>query len=121
MQWDKAHMSYNFDLRKGPIHTEWFKGGTTNVCYNCLDRNLELGRGDEPCFIWEGNEPSAPLPLLSPHHLWPRCRLDGRMSTVDAAGGGCMPMTPVPGPAVPSLRQVEPPMCAGAACTAPRR
>jgi len=50
MQWDKNHMSYNFDLRKGPIHTHWFKGGMTNLCFNCLDRNINLGRGNHPCF-----------------------------------------------------------------------
>jgi acetyl-CoA synthetase len=38
----------------------WFKGGKTNIAYNCLDRNVQLGRGDELAFIWEGNEPCAP-------------------------------------------------------------
>jgi hypothetical protein len=59
MQWMDKHMDSNFDVRKGPIHTSWFKGGRTNLCYNCLDRNIERGLGDELCFIWEGNEPSA--------------------------------------------------------------
>lgn len=25
-------------MREGPIHVEWFKGGTTNIAYNALDR-----------------------------------------------------------------------------------
>lgn len=58
-------MSYNFDMRNGPVNIEWFKGGTTNISYNCLDRNIERGLGDSPCFIWEGNEPSAPLPAAA--------------------------------------------------------
>ncbi len=37
-QWDEKHTSWNFDVRKGPIHIEWFKGGLTNICYNALDR-----------------------------------------------------------------------------------
>jgi Acetyl-coenzyme A synthetase N-terminus len=37
-QWDKDHVSYNFDVRQGPISVQWFKGGTTNICYNALDR-----------------------------------------------------------------------------------
>ena len=52
-------MSYNFDMRSGPIHNSWFKGAKTNVSYNCLDRNIDRGLGDSTCLIWEGNEPSA--------------------------------------------------------------
>lgn len=63
LQWDENHMSYNFDMRNGPVSIEWFKGGTTNISYNCLDRNIERGLGDSPCLIWEGNEPSAPSSL----------------------------------------------------------
>jgi acetyl-CoA synthetase len=32
---------------------QWFLGGTTNVSYNCLDRNLEAN-GDKTAIIWEG-------------------------------------------------------------------
>lgn len=56
MQWEDKHISYNFDVRKGKIFTEFFKGGRTNVCYNCLDRHIKEGRGDQTCFIWEGND-----------------------------------------------------------------
>ncbi|MCA9286013.1 MAG: AMP-binding protein, partial [Phycisphaerales bacterium] len=32
----------------------WFVGGRTNVCHNCLDRQVMRGHGDEPAIIWEG-------------------------------------------------------------------
>ncbi len=32
----------------------WFVGGKTNVAYNCLDRQIELGRGDKTAILWEG-------------------------------------------------------------------
>src|SRR5438552_5168640 len=32
----------------------WFVGGRTNLAYNCLDRQIELGRGDKPAILWEG-------------------------------------------------------------------
>lgn len=35
----------NFDLREGPISVSWFEGGTTNICYNALDRHV-LARGE---------------------------------------------------------------------------
>lgn len=36
-----------------PPHAKWFKGGTTNLSYNCLDRHLQ-DRGDKTAIVWEG-------------------------------------------------------------------
>jgi acetyl-CoA synthetase len=55
-KWDKV-LSYNYDVRKGPISIKWFEGGKTNITYNCLDRHLAT-RGDQRAIIWEGNEPT---------------------------------------------------------------
>jgi len=33
---------------------QWFVGGTTNVSYNCLDRNLAAGLGARAAILWEG-------------------------------------------------------------------
>ena len=55
-QWEDKHHSFNFDTRKGPITCEWFKGGRTNITYNCLDRWVAQGRGNQLCFLWEGND-----------------------------------------------------------------
>jgi acetyl-CoA synthetase len=33
---------------------KWFVGATTNITYNCLDRQIELGRGDKAAIVWEG-------------------------------------------------------------------
>ncbi|KAL9686790.1 hypothetical protein QQ045_031183 [Rhodiola kirilowii] len=51
-KWGEVVCSENFDVRKGTISIEWFKGGVTNICYNCLDRNI-----DKVAMYWEGNEP----------------------------------------------------------------
>ena len=32
----------------------WFVGGTTNACFNAVDRQVEEGHGDETAIIWEG-------------------------------------------------------------------
>uniref|UniRef100_A0A915J049 acetate--CoA ligase n=1 Tax=Romanomermis culicivorax TaxID=13658 RepID=A0A915J049_ROMCU len=53
----KNFVSYNFDTRKGRIFVEWMPGSSTNLCYNCLDRNVEKGLGDKVAFYWEGNQP----------------------------------------------------------------
>ena len=33
---------------------EWFVGGKTNLAYNCLDYQIEKGRGDKTAILWEG-------------------------------------------------------------------
>ena len=43
LQWERDHMSYNFDVRKGDIFVNFFKGATTNICYNALDRHVAAG------------------------------------------------------------------------------
>ncbi|MFG0242963.1 MAG: acetate--CoA ligase [Phycisphaerales bacterium JB054] len=32
----------------------WFVGATTNICYNCVDRQIESGHGDDMAIVWEG-------------------------------------------------------------------
>jgi len=33
---------------------KWFVGGTLNVAYNCIDRHVEAGHGDQVAYHWEG-------------------------------------------------------------------
>ncbi len=33
---------------------KWFVGGTLNVAYNCVDRHVEAGHGDQVAIHWEG-------------------------------------------------------------------
>ncbi len=35
-------------------YAKWFTGGKLNVCYNCVDRHVEAGRGDRVAYHWEG-------------------------------------------------------------------
>jgi acetyl-CoA synthetase len=32
----------------------WFVGGSLNVAYNCVDRHVEAGHGDQVAYYWEG-------------------------------------------------------------------
>ncbi|MBA2475828.1 MAG: AMP-binding protein, partial [Actinobacteria bacterium] len=41
-------------LRWEPPHAQWYLGGKLNVCFNCVDRHVEAGRGDRVAFHWEG-------------------------------------------------------------------
>jgi acetyl-CoA synthetase len=35
-------------------YAKWFVGGQLNVAYNCLDRHVEGGHGDQVAYHWEG-------------------------------------------------------------------
>jgi acetyl-CoA synthetase len=52
-KWDKV-MEYDFNT----ADIKWFVGGKLNVTYNCLDRHVEAGHGDQTAIIWEGSEPT---------------------------------------------------------------
>ena len=51
-KWDTVS---NNDFTKAKI--SWFEGGKLNVSYNCLDRHIEAGFGNQTALIWEGNDP----------------------------------------------------------------
>ncbi len=36
-----------------PPDAQWFLNGKTNICYNCADRQVESGHGDQPAIVWE--------------------------------------------------------------------
>jgi len=42
-----------------PPDAQWFVGGSLNACYNCVDRHVQAGHGEETAIVWEG-EPVAP-------------------------------------------------------------
>ena len=49
-EWDQV-------LNWEPPFAQWFVGGKLNVAYNCLDHQIEGGKGDKTALIWEGDEP----------------------------------------------------------------
>ncbi len=45
-KWDRV-------LEWEPPDAKWFVGGRTNLCYNCVDRQVEAGLGDRVAILWE--------------------------------------------------------------------
>ncbi len=37
-----------------PPYAKFYLGGKLNVCYNCVDRHVEAGKGDKVAYFWEG-------------------------------------------------------------------
>lgn len=52
---EKWHTVRQYDYHKAEI--AWYLGGKLNACYNCVDRHVEAGRGNNTALIWEGNNP----------------------------------------------------------------
>lgn len=50
-KWDKV-LDWEFETPR----VEWFKGGKTNVSYNCVDRHLTTWRRNKAAIIWESDE-----------------------------------------------------------------
>ncbi|MFW5683148.1 MAG: acetate--CoA ligase [Phycisphaeraceae bacterium] len=46
-KWDRV-LEWNLPDAK------WFVGAKTNLCYNCVDRQVEAGLGDQTAIVWEG-------------------------------------------------------------------
>src|SRR2546426_846397 len=44
------------DASRGIQWPRWFPGGLLNFADNCVDKNLDAGRGDKPAIIWEGDD-----------------------------------------------------------------
>mgnify|MGYP001299250488 CR=1 FL=1 len=55
-EWDSVQSGAFPDVR-------WFDGGKTNICHNCIDRQINMGHGDSTAIIWEG-EPYNDVPEI---------------------------------------------------------
>ena len=88
--WQRVH-SWNEPF------TRWFEGGLTNPSYNCLDLQIERGRGDKVAFYWEG-EPGDTRILTYRQLLAEVCRFANALKDLGIAKGDrvaiYMPMIP---------------------------
>ena len=75
----------------------WFAEGQTNISYNCLDAQIEAGRGDKVAFIWEG-EPGDQRQLTYRELHQEVCRMANGLKKLGVTQGDrvsiYMPMTP---------------------------
>jgi len=61
-----------------PPFFKWFEDGTLNASYNCLDRNVEQGRGDKTAIIFEADD-GAVTKVTYAELLARTCRLANAM------------------------------------------
>ena len=59
IHWTKPYSQVK-DVSYGPgdVHIKWYADGTTNACFNCIDRHLPAKK-DDTAIIWEGDDPAV--------------------------------------------------------------
>jgi acetyl-CoA synthetase len=65
---------------------KWFVGGRINVSYNCLDRHVAAGHGDQVAFYWEG-EPGDTRVLTYADMLAETARVANALKSLGVAKG----------------------------------
>ncbi|HEY5093527.1 MAG TPA: AMP-binding protein [Candidatus Eremiobacteraceae bacterium] len=89
--------STTLDLSRGPEFANWFVGGRYNASYNCLDKHVLAGRGDDEALVWEGERgPSRSFTFKE--LLTEVCRLSAGLRTLGVSKGDrvgiYMPLVP---------------------------
>ncbi len=65
---------------------KWFVGGKLNASYNCLDRHIESGHGDQVAYHWEG-EPGDTRTITYAQLLDDVCRLANALKELGVGKG----------------------------------
>src|SRR3984885_8959475 len=90
--WDKV-----FDPALGAFG-QWFAGGMLNTCYNCLDRHVEAGRGEQAALIYDSPMTGSVRHFSYAELLDRTARLAGALAALGVGKGDrvviYMPMVP---------------------------
>lgn len=81
------HVSWNFNINEGPINVTFFEGGRTNLAYNCLDRHVLNGHGDQMALLFEGNDPGRGKTMTYKEVLDEVCRVANWLRSVGVKKG----------------------------------
>ena len=57
LDWIKSPKIIKNTSFENDVKIKWFEDGELNVCYNCVDRHVENGKGENIAIIWEGDNP----------------------------------------------------------------
>jgi len=91
-KWDKV-----FEPSMGP-YGQWFAGGELNTCFNCLDRHVEAGRGNQAALIYDSPMTGTVRKFTYAELLDWTARLAGALAALGVTKGDrvvvYMPMVP---------------------------
>ena len=77
---------------------KWFIGGKLNVSYNCIDRHIKNGKGENVAFYWEGNDISESQELTYIELHEKVCRFSNVLKSFNISKGDrvCLFMQMIP-------------------------
>ena len=78
--WDKV-----LDESNAPFY-QWYTNAKTNISYNCLDRQVEAGKGNKVAFYWEG-EPGDKKAFTYKELLDEVCRFSNALKSLGVKKG----------------------------------
>jgi propionyl-CoA synthetase len=94
--WTKPYNAV-FDASLGAFG-QWFAGGMLNTCYNCLDRHVEAGRGEQAALIHDSPMTGSVRTFTYAELLDQTARLAGALAALGVTKGDrvviYMPMVP---------------------------
>ena len=92
-KWDKV-LQWDFD--KADI--KWFLNAKLNVSYNCLDRHVNAGAGDQTALIWQGNNEDESKKISYAEMLEQVCQFANALKAVGVKKGDrvCLYMQMIP-------------------------
>ena len=92
-----SRYTQTLDISRGKPFARWFVGGRYNASFNCLDRWVRAGRGNELALAWEG-EDGAVRRFTFDELLAQVCRLAGALRRMGVVRGDTvgifMPLLP---------------------------
>eukprot|EP00924_Labyrinthula_sp_SR-Ha-C_P000045 augustus_masked-scaffold_60-processed-gene-0.75-mRNA-1 protein AED:0.03 eAED:0.03 QI:0/-1/0/1/-1/1/1/0/656 len=68
-------------------NVRWFSGGKLNVCFNCVDRHVNSGHGDQVAFIHEADEPGNDTKITYNELLAKVCQLASALKALGIKKG----------------------------------
>ena len=77
---------------------KWFIDGKLNVSYNCIDRHIKNGKGENVAFYWEGNDISESQELTYIELHEKVCRFSNVLKSFNISKGDrvCLYMKMIP-------------------------
>ena len=77
---------------------EWYLNGKLNVSYNCIDRHIENGLGDNTAIIWQGNNDNESSRITYNQLLKDVCKFSNGLKSLGVSKGDrvCIYMQMIP-------------------------
>ncbi|MBD25047.1 MAG: acetate--CoA ligase [Candidatus Marinimicrobia bacterium] len=86
-EWIKTYTEVcDVSFKADDLHIKWYKDGSLNASFNCLDRHLQM-RGSQIAIVWEGDDPKDTKSITYTGLHEETCRLANALKSLGVAKG----------------------------------